>query len=410
MTARLPIAPLAAFLGVFLLPGPAPAAGPVAGPVRIGVVLPLTGPLAAGGEEARNSLQMAVEEINRSGGVGGRALVAEVADSRGDPATARAAVDALAAGKVALVAGVLPSAEARQAAAAAEARRVPYLSAGAAADDLTRKAPRYAFRLTPPAALYLDGLVDLLVRMVRPRTAAIISRAGGAGRASARVLSGIAEAAGWTVTMEEELPAGEAGTGKAAVSLVRRMRESVPDVLFLSCSPADASSLIRSARASEVAMRAVVGVGPPFALQGFGLEAGEAAEGVLVPAAWTADAMYSGAGDYVEDYRARFGGEPGERGAQAHAVAWVAADALRRARSLDPEDVREALAAADLATAYGRVRFEAFDGYANQNRPPSLVLQWMGGRAVTVWPPELSAGKLLVPAHAPRGGGEKGSR
>src|SRR3989344_7493185 len=40
-------------------------------PIKIGVIVPLTGDAAVYGESARNVYQMAVEEINAAGGIGG---------------------------------------------------------------------------------------------------------------------------------------------------------------------------------------------------------------------------------------------------------------------------------------------------------------------------------------------------
>jgi branched-chain amino acid transport system substrate-binding protein len=389
-----PVPALLLAAAIAFLPGPARGAGPV----RIGMVLTPGGPRTSTAEVERNSLLMAVEEVNRGGGVAGRDLMVEVAESGGSARGARAAVERLSSAKVGLVAGVLPSSEGREAAAAAEAMRVPYLSAGGAADDITRRGYRYVFRITPAASLYLDGVTDLLTRMVRPRTAAILRGSGAADRASVLALGETAAAAGWSVVMEEELPDAEADRS----ALLSRLRDAAPDVLFLAGAAPRAAALLAAARAGGAGLRAVVGAGPAFAGSGFARAAEGTAEGVLVPAAWTPDEVYSGARRYAEDYRSRFGTEADERGASVHAAVITAADALRRSSSFAPDDVRAALAACDLMTACGRVRFDSFAGYTNQNRPTSLVLQWLGGRVATVWPAESATRKLITPAAPPR--------
>ncbi|MDR1353807.1 MAG: ABC transporter substrate-binding protein [Treponema sp.] len=56
--------------------------------VVIGSVLPLSGPMAAYGEHARNGMELAVEEINASGGVNGRSLRIVYEDDKASPAQA----------------------------------------------------------------------------------------------------------------------------------------------------------------------------------------------------------------------------------------------------------------------------------------------------------------------------------
>src|SRR5437870_485955 len=61
------------------------------GPITIGAVLPLTGDAAHWGIPARNGAELAVDEINRAGGVGGRTLALMIEDDRCQPADGIAA-------------------------------------------------------------------------------------------------------------------------------------------------------------------------------------------------------------------------------------------------------------------------------------------------------------------------------
>lgn len=54
-------------------------------PVRIGVIIGLTGPNAVAGNDALKAMQIAVEEVNRAGGVLGRPLELVVEDNAGRP-------------------------------------------------------------------------------------------------------------------------------------------------------------------------------------------------------------------------------------------------------------------------------------------------------------------------------------
>ncbi len=65
------------------------------GVLRIGALLPLTGPGAALGLTMQASIDIAIDEINEAGGVGGRSVQLRVADEGGDAATAASALDDL---------------------------------------------------------------------------------------------------------------------------------------------------------------------------------------------------------------------------------------------------------------------------------------------------------------------------
>lgn len=65
------------------------------GPIKIGVPIPVTGPVAATGDWARMGIEMAAEEINANGGINGREVELVVADTEGDPTKANTAMTRL---------------------------------------------------------------------------------------------------------------------------------------------------------------------------------------------------------------------------------------------------------------------------------------------------------------------------
>jgi branched-chain amino acid transport system substrate-binding protein len=58
-------------------------------PLTIGAILPLSGPAASGGENVRNGLNLALEEVNSQGGISGRKIELIVKDCKTDAATAK---------------------------------------------------------------------------------------------------------------------------------------------------------------------------------------------------------------------------------------------------------------------------------------------------------------------------------
>lgn len=79
-------------------------------PIRIGLLTPLSGPLQQGGMAVKNGAEVAVDQINKAGGVLGRPLQIVARDDRASPAAAVAVAKELLAGDINLLMGTLSSA------------------------------------------------------------------------------------------------------------------------------------------------------------------------------------------------------------------------------------------------------------------------------------------------------------
>ncbi|MDX2592778.1 ABC transporter substrate-binding protein [Streptomyces sp. WI03-4A] len=119
-------------------------------PVRIGALVPLTRPgWAEAGRHLLTGLELAVDEVNDAGGIGGSPLDLVVRDTAADPRQAAAAVDELSDLGVAALAGEYHSVVARTAAARADALGLPFLCSSAVIDALTEQPTRWVARLAP---------------------------------------------------------------------------------------------------------------------------------------------------------------------------------------------------------------------------------------------------------------------
>jgi len=78
---------------------------PAVAQIKIGSAGPMTGQYAAFGEQLRRGAQMAVEDINASGGVNGQKLELVIGDDACDPKQATAVANKMVSDKVAFVAG-----------------------------------------------------------------------------------------------------------------------------------------------------------------------------------------------------------------------------------------------------------------------------------------------------------------
>lgn len=108
------------------------------GPIRIGVIGPWTGDAAAYGEPMRNTVALAVAEINDAGGVSGRPLEAIYEDGQcSGTAAANATQKLVNVDKVGIILGGFCSSESLAAIPVAQKAGVFMVSAGSSSPDLT---------------------------------------------------------------------------------------------------------------------------------------------------------------------------------------------------------------------------------------------------------------------------------
>jgi len=126
---------------------------------------------------------------------------------------------------------------------------------------------------------------------------------------------------------------------------------------------------------------------------------GNAAEHVFCAHQWHRSLAYKGelfgsAEDFAKQFEAAYKYEAPYQAAQSAAAVHVFVDAFKRARSLDPQMVRDAIAATELDTFYGPVKFDE----TGRNVAKTMVLtQVQGGKYVVVAPAKWATGKPVVP-------------
>ncbi|MFZ3120371.1 MAG: ABC transporter substrate-binding protein [Variovorax sp.] len=119
------------------------------GPIRIGFISSLTGAQAPLGQPMLMGAQIAVDQINQAGGVGGRKLELVVRDDKAKPADATVASRELSSDGVNLQMGVVSSAVALALTAMLDQQKAVLITCAAHSDRLTKEAfVRNYFRVT----------------------------------------------------------------------------------------------------------------------------------------------------------------------------------------------------------------------------------------------------------------------
>ncbi len=361
-------------------------------PIKVGVVLPLTGAQRNFGEIQKNSFLMGSEEINAAGGIHGRPIELVIEDDQSKIETGRSAVEKLILrDKVSVLTGGYSSDVTFAMAAVAQHRKVPLLVTTGSADEITELGAAYVFRLNPPVSEYDRPLTEFLRQVVMPRSVAIIYEKSLFGRSGSREFAGHAFDLGWKVAVNEGFDPGTPDFK----ALLGRVQATNPDVVYIIAYVQEAALLVRQSKALGFKPKVLAGAAAGFTLPEFRRLAGDAAENVFSITLWTPQVPYPGAREYYDNYRQRFGAETEYHGAEAYASIHVVADALRRAKALTPQDIREALSKTSLLTAFGPVKFTAYAGKTQQNALPTYLVQWQKGALETVWPLILATRKYI---------------
>jgi branched-chain amino acid transport system substrate-binding protein len=185
---------LGAFLLIFLSGCKPDTTGQSEEPITLGVVTSLTGSKAAFGEAQQNGYELALEEVNASGGVLGRPLELVYIDDQSTPEQAIIAVEQLITqNKVPLVLGAYSSSCTFPMAGVIEGYQTPLISPCAATDSLTQQGYQWVFRINSPSNQYSKTMFDFLGEMTDAKTIAILFENTDFGTSTARAAKQLAE-------------------------------------------------------------------------------------------------------------------------------------------------------------------------------------------------------------------------
>lgn len=366
----------------------------LAGAVKVGVVLPLTGAEAKFGEIEKRSFDMATEEINAKGGIKGGPLELMIEDDTGRPDVGRSVVEKLITkDKVVMIGGGYSSSVTYAVAGVCQQNKIPFLVNTGAADNITSSGWDYIFRLNPPVSEYAGAIESMLTEVVHPKTIAILHENSLFGTSGAKSFEETCKKLGYKVLLKEGYEAG----GIDFKPILVKVRQLNPDVLYMVSYIMDASLLMKQAKELKLTPKMFIGGAAGFTLPEFSKNAGIASEKVVSATLWHQILRYPEAMPYFNKYVKKFQQDTEYHGAEAYAAAYVIADVLKRAKSYSSADIKEALAATDMMTAFGPVKFISYGKMKNQNKLSTYVVQWIDGKLELVWPANLATKKLAYP-------------
>lgn len=318
--------------------------------IKIGFNVPLTGFAAADGNSALTGAELAVEQVNGSGGINGDMIELVVYDDQASPKEAVPLAVKLTT-KDEVVAGISGSysGATRAAATIFQETATPYISAYAVHPDITR-AGNYVFRTSFVGDVQGRAGAKLIGGMMGKKRVSMITLNNDFGKSLAAGFKEQAAHFGIEVINEYEYSIKDREFGP----IVSKVKSENPDAIYASGYFFTAGPLVRQLRAAGI-------VAPIIGQEGYDSQkfieiAGLAAEGVLITTSLDRDSSEPLAMSFMQGFAEKAGYPPDMVGASAHTAVLVLAEALKKAGS-GKAALRDALAATSMRAVTGNISF-----------------------------------------------------
>jgi branched-chain amino acid transport system substrate-binding protein len=277
----------------------------------------------------------------------------------------------------------------------ANALGIPFLICTASADKITQMGWRNIYRMNPPVSEYTKGLEDFWVKNYKPKSMAIIYEDGMYGSSGARAM--MEYCGDRAIDIQALIPyTAENSSSVYFRSILAPLTREPPDVIYMVSYLQDGVALVRTIRELNVKSLLCGGAGG-FTLPEFINMAGDSANNLVTATLWSSQLPYPGAKGYFDRYVKMYSSAPDYHGTEAYSALFVAADALKRADSYRPKDIRAALSKTFMMTPFGPVKFYTYEDFERQNSVRTQVLQIINRKFEVIWPLDLATAKFVPP-------------
>ena len=379
--------------------------------IILGSAISFTGKYSTNGIHAKNGYDIGVKKINEMGGVkiGDNCYNFKIKyyDDESTPArTAQLLERLIKQDGVKYFLGPYSSATTKAAAPVMEKYKIPMVEAEGASRSLFNKGYKYLFAVLSTSEQYLASSVALAAEIAKKEGKkpgdVKVAMAFENDPFSLDVRAGVLDDVkkhGLKVVIDDKLPR-DLSDMSATLTKVKALK---PDLLVVSGHSKGAATAFRQIGELKIdtPMIAITHCEAAKVTSKFP----KVANGVLCPTQWAETLSYKGpyfgtAEEYDKAFKAAYKDYKTVpyQSAQATAAVLVWHDAFKRAQSLDPGKVRDAIAATDMKTFYGNIKFSKA---GNNIAKPMVLRQIQDGKYNVVAPSEWASHKVEYPRKAP---------
>jgi branched-chain amino acid transport system substrate-binding protein len=374
--------------------------------IVLGAPLGLTGSLAQESKLAKQGYDLWQDWINKQGGISVGGVKHPVTIKYYDD-TSKADQSAIfmqkliTEDKAQFLLGPYGSAATATDAAVAEQNSIPMVEANGAAQSIFSRGYQYTFGVLSPANKYLQGVLDMAATLTpKPTTIAMLSADDNFSLEVADAIKDYAPTKGMTLSVYKKYKNGNT----SLTAEVQAAKAVNPDILLNSGHLQEAIAINKAAKEQKLTAKIYAySVGP--STPDFITSLGKDANYVFGGSQWTPQVKYKpdfylSVQQYVDAYKQKYpdmNADPDYHVAMSTAACLALQRAIEKSNSLDPKKVRDALAALDVMTFAGQLKF---DSRGINTYKPMVVEQIQSGAHHTVFPPDVADAKPSYPTPA----------
>lgn len=353
-------------------------------PIKIGAIAPLTGPCAKPGNSMKEGIELAVEEINKAGGIEGRSLQVFFEDDASVPAQSVAAAEKLTTkDEVVLVIGAYNSSCVLAHMKVTEREKTPQIDPVAVATAITESGNKWMFRNCATNPMQVNQLADYIFNNMPLKKFAVIHENTDYGKGIAEVFVAAAQKYGATITNVEAYNTGDTDF----YAQLTKIKAAAPEALLIGGNLTEGSQITRQAKEIGLSVQ-LFGLGGLSTPEFDQLAAGSN-EGMIVSSYFESETANPLARQFIEAYKAKYNKDPDMFAAASYEAVYIAKEALTRAGTKHKDlaawrqAVRDELAKIkDLPGVQGPTTFDE-KGQADKK---VFIVQWQNHKKVILYP------------------------
>lgn len=373
--------------------------------ITLGAAVSKTGKYSTNGKNTINGYDFAIKRVNEMGGVkiGDKTYMLDIVyyDDESTPARgAQLAERLISQDDVKFMLGPYSSGMTKAIAPVTEKHGVPMVEANGASRSLFTQGYKYLFGVLSTSDQYLTSAVQLAAEVAKNNgkdpSEVTIAGVFENDPFSQDIRAGVlrdAKEFGMEMVIDDKLPP-ELNDMSATLTKVKALK---PDLLVISGHANGAALGIRQVaqKRVNVPMLAMTHCKSAKIIEKFGSDANY----TLCAAQWAPtlsyeDKWFGTASEFTKAFKEAYDYNPPYQVAESAAAILIYVDAFERAGSLDPDKVRDALAATDMQTFYGNINF---DETGTNIAKPMVLFQIQDGEYRVVAPTKWASSKLEYP-------------
>lgn len=369
--------------------------------IKIGSLHPLSGAQATDGSQMENAIKMAIEEINKAGGIkslGGAKLTLVEGDSENKPEKGVSEVQRMVREGAVSVIGTYTSGVAVTATQEAERQKIPFLIDIASADQITERGFKYTFRLQPPAQIIADNfLTDFKALNEKTgnklKTVVLDHEDSVFGTGIATYIEKNASKAGIQVVGNLAHPANALDL----TSEVTKIKSLNPDVVVVTSYLSDGELLTKSLAQSGFHPKAIIGVANGAYSNAKFISSNKDINQYIMDVNYTINPKSELAKKVREEYKKNYNQDLSPNAAYAYTAVKVLVDAIERAGSSDKDKIREALAKTNFTEHILPQGPIVFDEKGQNKNAQAVLSQIVNGESLVVYPDQYKQADPVFP-------------